>query len=165
MMKPSTGTASIALAVCFVALGGGCNAKEVGVDDPDPALTSLEAIESLISSGAYKDWTKEAVINDGPGPHGDKRVYFDPLVEASLAAGNATHPRGSTLVKELYDGDGDIRGFAIAIKDREGAGRDSWVWYEVFGSDYQDPEVYARGADSCAGCHSSGVDYVTTELP
>ncbi|MBK9070371.1 MAG: cytochrome P460 family protein [Myxococcales bacterium] len=151
---------------CLTAIAAyGCGNNDVGVDDADPQLTSLDAIVNLIEDGAYKSWVKEAAIEDGPGPHGDKLVYFDPLVAQSLADGNATHPRGSTLVKELYEANGDLRGFAIAIKDRDEASRDAWVWYEVFGSDYRDPAFWARGTDSCASCHSSGVDYVITALP
>lgn len=128
--------------------------------------TSEAGITAFVREGRYKDWLAEPGIHETRAPHGSKvRVFFNDTVVQSLRAGNTTHPVGSILVKELYEGDGKtLRGHALDVKISEGPGKDTWLFYEGFGPEYAS-NYYGRGHPACHGCHASGSDYVTTALP
>ena len=128
--------------------------------------TSEAGITAFVREGRYKSWLAEASVHETRAPHGSKvRVFFNDTVVQSLRAGNATHPVGSILVKELYEGDGKtLRGHALDVKISEGSGKDTWIFYEGFGPDYSS-NYYGRGHSTCHGCHASGTDYVTSALP
>ncbi|HEX8701653.1 MAG TPA: hypothetical protein VF815_22690 [Myxococcaceae bacterium] len=128
--------------------------------------TSEAGITAFVREGRYKAWLAEPAVHETRAPHGSKvRVYFNDLVTESLRAGNATHPVGSILVKELFEDDGrTLRGHALDVKITEGAGKDTWIFYEGFGPDYSN-NYYGRGHSTCHGCHEAGKDYVTSPLP
>ncbi|RYZ42890.1 MAG: hypothetical protein EOO71_06025 [Myxococcaceae bacterium] len=128
--------------------------------------TSEQGITDFVRSGGYKSWLAEPSVHETRAPHGSKvRVFFNDRVVGSLRDGNATHPVGSILVKELFEKDGKtLRGHALDVKITEGAGKDTWIFYEGFGPNY-DNNYYGRAHDTCHGCHSDGKDYVTTPLP
>lgn len=128
--------------------------------------TSEAGITAFVREGRYKDWLAEPGVHETRAPHGSKvRVFFNDTVVQSLRAGNTTHPVGSILVKELYEGDGKtLRGHALDVKISEGPGKDTWLFYEGFGPEYAS-NYYGRGHSSCHGCHASGSDYVTSPLP
>ncbi|HVG62541.1 MAG TPA: hypothetical protein VNA24_28515 [Hyalangium sp.] len=128
--------------------------------------TSEAGITAFVREGRYKEWLAEPSVHDTRAPHGSKvRVFFNELVTESLRAGNATHPVGSILVKELYEDNGrTLRGYALDVKISEGSGKDTWIFYEGFGPDYSN-NYYGRGHSTCHGCHESGSDYVTSPLP
>lgn len=128
--------------------------------------TSEAGITAFVREGSYKTWLAEPSVHETRAPHGSKvRVFFNSIVTESLRAGNATHPVGSILVKELYKDDGKtLRGHALDVKITEGPGKDTWIFYEGFGPDYSN-NYYGRGHSTCHGCHASGSDYVTSPLP
>jgi len=128
--------------------------------------TSEAGITAFVREGLYKEWLAEPSVHKTRAPHGSKvRVFFNGLVTESLRAGNAVHPVGSILVKELYEDDGTtIRGHALDVKISEGPGKDTWIFYEGFGPDYSN-NYYGRAHSTCHGCHESGRDYVTSPLP
>lgn len=128
--------------------------------------TSEAGITSFVREGRYKEWLAEPTVHETRAPHGSKvRVFFNDVVTASLRAGNETHPVGSILVKELFEDDGKTsKGHALDVKISEGAGKDTWIFYEGFEPDYSN-NYYGRGHSTCHGCHESGKDYVTSPLP
>jgi hypothetical protein len=137
-----------------------------GIGDIGELDTSEAGITAFVREGRYKDWVAEPTVHETRAPHGSKvRVFFNDTVVQSLRAGNATHPVGSVLVKELFEDDGKtLRGYALDVKITEGAGKDTWIFYEGFAPDY-DNNYYGRGHSTCHGCHESGTDYVTSPLP
>ena len=66
------------------------------------------------------------------GPHSrfghPVRVFMDTKMDGSLAAGNAEHPTGSAIVKEMYTEDDKLEGWAVTVKTSMGQGGDGWFW-------------------------------------
>jgi len=148
----------------LVGLTAGCGDNS-GVADSVDGVSDLPTLVSIIEDLSYKSWAAEPSIHETRAPHGARvRVFFNPIVEASLRSGATVHPVGSMTLKELYNADDTLRGYAIAVKDREGDEANNWVWYESFG-DYSNPEFHRRGHPTCANCHDQGRDYVTSFLP
>lgn len=129
--------------------------------------TSEAGITAFVRDGRYRNWLAEPAPRDSVRSHGSKvRVFFNDVLAESMRAGNATHPKGSITVKELYESDGKtLRGHALDVKVADGAGKDTWVFYEGFGPSYDD-NYYGQGHSTCHGCHASnGRDYIATPLP
>jgi hypothetical protein len=60
------------------------------------------------------------------------RIFVNDTLDASMKAGSASHPVGSSAVKEMYDGDGDLQGWAVMQKTQaDSEGGKGWFWYEV----------------------------------
>jgi len=70
---------------------------------------------SYLQAGSYKAFAaQESGQHPGRGPHTKiglpVRVFLGPKLDASLKAGNASHPAGSSAVKEMYDASGNLQG-------------------------------------------------------
>lgn len=136
----------------------------------DGALPPAEprALNRFLHAGAYKDWPRESAPHPSRGPHPvTVLTYLNPAMQASLAAGRKDHPAGSAIVKELFDDQGKIRGWAVSIKteakSRLGKG---WYWYEVLSpaADAK-PDYAGQGLLLCSACHATGKDYVLSDFP
>ena len=90
------------------------------------------------------------------------RVFLDPKLDASLKAGNASHPAGSAAVKEMYDAEGKLQGWAVMVKtSNNSANGKGWFWYEVTcTTDGSKPVASGNGVPLCFGCHFTGSDFV-----
>ena len=65
-------------------------------------------------------------------------------------------------IKELYGSGATVRGHSLSVKVSDGAGGDSWYWYELYdGSTFAD----SVGASLCTGCHGGGDDFVLSPFP
>ena len=157
---------AVAAALVLTAACGPTSTVDEGVGTIQQLDTSEAGVIAFVKEGRYKDWLAEPAVHDTRAPHGDKvRVFFNDTVTASLRAGNATHPVGSILVKELYEDDGKtLTGHALEVKVADGAGKDTWIFFEGFGPDYGS-NYYGRAHATCHGCHAAGQDYVTSALP
>lgn len=129
------------------------------------------ALQTWLATRQYEGFAHEAAVKSSEGPHGKVRVFVNPLLAESLAAGASSHPLGAAAIKELYAQDGTtLSGWAVEVKvaassDSGGRGK-GWYWYEAFGTSASaTPEVSALGAAGCTGCHAEGRDYVTTTWP
>ena len=72
----------------------------------------------------------------------------------SLAAGNDSHPTGSSIVKEVYDRSGRLQGWTAMVKTQA----DSAGWFSVeiaSTTDGSKPVVGGNGIPLCFGCHST----------
>jgi len=154
----------------FVSAALGCSSEEDGdpmTDDNPPStyeeLASSMAISALVDRKEYTSWKAEPTPHASP-IHDRVRVFFNPALEASLRAGNAAHPSGSIVVKELYDMSDALVGHAVGVKDKDNSTAEAWVWYESFLKD-NEPAVYGRAHSACTGCHSQGKDFVISALP
>jgi hypothetical protein len=134
--------------------------------------TDLGNLFRYLQEGSYKSFAaQESDKHPSAGPHTKVgwpvRVFMDPLINASLAAGNTSHPQGSSIVKEMYDGDGDLQGWAVMVKTSEdSAGGKGWFWYEVTSTKSgSDPVAAGNGVQLCQGCHFIGKDFVLTGYP
>ena len=134
--------------------------------------TDKDELFRYLRSGAYKEFAaQETGQHATRGPHTNfgwpVRVFLDPVLDGSLAAGNATHPLGSSAVKEMYDDDGDLQGWAVMVKtEPDSAGGSGWFWYEVTSTrSGDDPVATGNGVPMCFGCHFTGRDFVLTDYP
>lgn len=156
---------STALILALVACGGDPATNDVGAGTIAGIETSAAGIATYLNGTQYAAWTHEVQVHDSAGPHGKVKVYFNDTLTASLMASNATHPKGSVAIKELYKSDGNtLDGYAVMIKADEGAPAESWIWFEGFLPEVG-ADAYGRGLSGCDGCHSSGKDKVVSRLP
>ena len=129
----------------------------------EPPPTGEAALLPWLEAGNYTDWASEAEPHPSAGPHFTAvRTFVNaPLLE-SLEGGSDDHPVGAAVVKELFGNSPAIGGWAVMVKVAPGSSVDSWYWYESFeGATYADD----TGVNGCGNCHSSGQDYIRTELP
>lgn len=130
-----------------------------------------ELLEYL-RKGSYKKFAaQESAQHPSAGPHTKYglpvRVFLDPKLDASLKAGNSTHPAGASAVKEMYDANNELAGWAVMVKTQsDSEGGKGWYWYEVT-STKAATKAFAsgNGVPLCFGCHSTGKDYVLTQYP
>jgi len=127
---------------------------------------------SYLQAGSYKNLAaKESGRHPTRGPHTKigwpVRVFLGPNLDASLKAGNTSHPAGSAAVKEMYDGSGKLQGWAVMVKTTaDSAGGKGWFWYEITSTtDGSKPVATGNGVPLCFGCHFTGRDFVLTDYP
>jgi len=154
-----------ALAVMFVSavLVGICFAAQ----NEKMVPTNPEELFVYLQKNEYKGFVHESEMHRSKGPHDDVITFLNPILDASLKAGNTEHPVNAASVKELYK-NGKMYGWAVMVKikmDGDSKGK-RWYWYEVTST--TDPkEIYAEGvgAPKCAGCHLPGKDMVRSKYP
>ena len=141
-----------------------------GVNSPVP--TANRELFKYLQSGRYKKFAaKESGNHPSAGPHTKVgwpvRVFLDPVLDASLKAGNTQHPTGAAAVKEMYNADGRLQGWAAMVKTQaDGASGRGWFWYEITSTtDGSSPVASGNGVPLCFGCHFSGKDFVRTGYP
>lgn len=120
------------------------------------------AIREWLQTFAYRVWPPQTPIR-ATGEHGGERLWFNPILAASMQAGNKVHPPGSAAVRELYAGDlHTLKGFALMHKTgTSGELGEAWYWYEIFGTTAAaEPTVATTAAPGCVGCHSHADDFV-----
>ncbi len=167
------------VAVLAMAFGRGEPASAAGFSGPtavsDTVPTDADALFTYLQEGRYKDFAHEAERHTSTGPHPDPQVrethtviaFFTSVLDASLKAGNEAHPEGSAAVKEFYDANGDLSGWAVSVKTQaESATGQGWYWYEVTSvTDGSSPVAAGNGVALCWGCHASGNDFVLSRYP
>jgi hypothetical protein len=134
--------------------------------------TDQTALFSYLRDGSYKNFAaKESASHPSAGPHTKVglpvRVFMDDKMDASLRADNESHPAGAAIVKEMYDAESKLQGWAVMVKTAadsdDGKG---WFWYEVTSTtDGSKPVAVGNGVPLCFGCHGAGLDFVLTAFP
>ena len=135
--------------------------------------TESAALFGFLKEGGYKNFTaKESAAHASRGPHAKfgwpVRVFLDSKMDASLKAGNVSHPAGASIVKEMYNEKGDrLMGWAVMVKTgADSEGGKGWFWYETTDtSDAKKIVAGGNGVPGCFGCHSVGSDFVLTTFP
>ena len=163
-------TVQLALAGCPAVATPTATPTATATPSPAPVPTGAP-LRDWLAARSYAEWTAESAPHDSLGPHfGRVRTYLNDSLLASLAAGNAEHPQGAAVVKELFGRSGtDVRGWAVMIKlAPSSAGGANWYWLEVYdSSQFAD----GPGVELCAGCHRSDFrgltsrDLVLTPFP
>jgi hypothetical protein len=141
----------------------------------DVVPTNKDELFSYLQAGTYKSFAREAEPHTSVGPHPSPAAqpsstvvaFFNGPMDASLKAGNATHPKGAAIVKEFHDSDGQLSGWAVSVKTAEDSQNgQGWYWYEILSTtDGGDPVAAANGVALCAGCHATGKDLVLSKYP
>jgi hypothetical protein len=171
MSQASTEFRKIASAMSSAMAAATVPTAETGKTDGE-VPTDANKLFSYLQSGAYKKFVaKEASRHPSRGPHTKVgwpvRVFMDAKIDASMKAGNKSHPKGSSIVKEMYDDTGDLQGWAVMVKtDAKSNGGKGWFWYEVTSTtDGSKPVAAGNGVPLCFGCHALGKDFVLTGYP
>lgn len=150
--------------------------SELGAPNPDgeagdaetPPTTNGADVEAWLKKKHYESWTCETVEHPqmGVSPHGTNRVCVN-AVAAAYSASEGERPAGSAAVKELYDDDAKLVGYAVSVKTKaKSADGGNWYWYERVPLDsaapHDDAGVVADGLGSagaaksiCVGCHAA----------
>ncbi len=146
------------------------SAKTPPVDSEVPV--DLEDLARYLKSGAYKNLPhQETNSHPSRGPHSKfgwpVRVFMDEKMNRSLASGAAQHPKGASIVKEMFTDDGDLQGWAVMVKTQDDSqGGDGWFWYETTNVDQpEDVVAVGNGVPLCYGCHSVGNDFFLSSYP
>ena len=141
------------------------------IDGTDVPLVQDDLFKYL-RTFQYKEWkTKEPAVHPSRGPHvkygKPVRVFFNDTLAASMELGQSEHPEGSAAIKEMYEDDGSLIGWAVEVKTQKASDDgDGWFWYEVTSTtDGSDPVAIGNGIAGCVGCHASGEDYVVSDQP
>lgn len=139
---------------------------------PGSVPTEDGALHEYLRAGTYTDMpTMESGQHPSAGPHArfdaPVRVFMNATLAESLEAGAEEHPIGSEVVKEMYLADGTLEGWAVMVKTgAESEAGQGWFWYEATSTEPgAAPFMSGNGIPLCAGCHSTGSDYILTEWP
>jgi hypothetical protein len=148
-------------------------------EEPTASADSREVVPAeaarlfeYLRSGSYKNFgARESTTHPSAGPHTTiglpVRVFMNEILDQSLKSGNAQHPQGAAVVKEMFTESGDLRGWAVAIKtDADSDDGKGWYWYEVKSTtDNRRPVAAAKGVSLCSGCHIAGQDFILSQYP
>lgn len=129
--------------------------------------TSQDGITAFVKEGVFLSWSHRGAepVDSVSAHRGVALSYFNDTVAQALSDNQSVMPKGSVIVKALYGGDRlTVTGHAVMAKIKDGAGADTWVYFEGFLPDYADP-YYGIANGTCTGCHSAGTDYVRSALP
>ena len=134
--------------------------------------TGQNELFEYLTSGGYKQFpARESKNHPTTGPHAKQgwpvRVFVNGILDNSMKAANDSHPVGSGTVKEMYNADGNLQGWAVMLKTQaDSDGGKGWFWYEVTSTtDGSSPVGIGNGIPLCFGCHAIGKDYVLTRYP
>lgn len=146
----------------------GCGSDPAPTDSAPPYPTESAKLRPWLDAGSYQSWPHESVVHLGDGPHNfNVKTYLSPELDASLKAKNKEHPRGATMVKEIYgSGTTTVVGFAYATKlAATSNGGDNWYWYEIQDKSAGTVKGDGKGVTTCKACHAGGVDFVQSQYP
>jgi hypothetical protein len=149
--------------------GGGSSGSGGGASDPTvPGMLTQAGWEAWLTAMSYTQngWVSDVAAprdaSSTVSPHGRVRVWFNPTLVASFAAGNGMigatpHPANSMAVKELYDGE-TLVGHAVSLKLDATAGGSGWQYYckgpaERCYSGSDATALFAKGDLNCGSCH------------
>lgn len=166
----SDATHSVTMSSDFVYLQAMAEAApDPAGDAQTPPSTGASDIEAWLAKGDYKSWACETV--DHPqikvSPHGQNRVCSNSLTAGFNGTVDDERPIGSAAVKELYDDDSKLVGYATSLKvANKSSGGGGWYWYERVPLDsaapHDDNGVVADGLGDagpaksiCVGCHAA----------
>jgi hypothetical protein len=115
---------------------------------------------------------QESDKHPSAGPHTQLglpvKVFMNDKIANSLAKGNNEHPMGSVIVKEMYDSNEALAGWAVMAKTQETTDKgNGWFWYEVTSTtDENAIAASGNGVVGCISCHSiASKDMVRSAFP
>lgn len=154
--------------------GGGTDSSSPSVDAAPPTgndvvPSSAADLNAYLQANNYSEFAAEPALHPTAGPHMSMvRTFFNSTLDASIRGGASDHPVGSAIVKELYNGGGVLGGWAVMVKTANSGDTpaNDWYFYEVLSTTPgAAPVLEGNGVGGCAGCHSSGTDYIRSNYP
>ena len=143
--------------------GGQGGEGDQGGAAPLAVPTEPNALAAYLAAHDYAWMRHDLGPRPSFGPHGTMRVFVDPALEGSLAAGALEQPAGAAAVAEIWAHDGTtFLGWDVSVKrDADSAGGLGWYWFEWIGN----TAVEGFGLALCVDCHAAGSDFVHGTLP
>jgi mono/diheme cytochrome c family protein len=145
---------------------------------PTPENLKLEVpldkdeLFTYLISKKYKEFkNQETKMHPSQGPHQKLglpvKVFMNDKITASMEKGNAEHPMGSVIVKEMFNEDNTLSGWAVMAKTQDKTdGGNGWFWYEVTSPENKDAiAAIGNGVTGCFSCHTIGKDMVRSNFP
>lgn len=136
-----------------------CGIGAFGCGDSQ-APDEARALWDRINSENYRSFSRAPgyeTTEPSNAPHGDSvDIYVNDVLQAALDAGEAIEswPEGSLIVKDGFDGDGELE--LIAVMDKQSDG-----WFYAEWTDVESGEAKFSGQPAvCVNCHASGADAV-----
>lgn len=134
---------------------------------------NLEKLFTYLQQEKYKNFKNhESVTHPSAGPHTKEglpvKVFMNDRLAMSLKNNNQEHPLGSAVVKEMYNIDNNLAGWAVMVKtDDKTDDGNGWFWYEVTSTtDGSQIPASGNGVPGCIGCHMiGGRDLIRTTFP
>jgi hypothetical protein len=153
-----TGTGTAPTPPTATATGSAPPGAEAGTpgtsgDEETPPTGDAATVKAWLDTKAYAKWACEPAPHPGRAGtgHSANRICSNGLLSRH---GAGEYPVGAASVKELFDANGTLNGYALLLKTKPG-GVESFYWYENIGA-----SVIANGqGDSgsaksvCTGCH------------
>lgn len=156
----------------LITLGSNVPAPADAAESAETIPVESDSLFAYLQAGKYKAFAaQESERHPSAGPHtrvgNDVRVFMNAALAQSFESSAEQHPAGSGVVKEMFNKDGKVRGWAVAVKtqadSQDGKG---WYWYEVKSTtDNSNPVAAANGVALCTGCHALGQDFVLSAFP
>lgn len=145
-----------------------------------PSAQTQEAYEAFLASEEYKKngWISDVPTpreeTSGVSPHDRVRVWLNPKIVESFAAGNGVsyqapgHYVDSMVVKELYDASDALVGRVSFWKVEEGKAAANWIYYcrgpagRCYSNSpaFDTEPLYRKAEPQCGTCHG-GLVYTT----
>lgn len=150
----------LCLSLSLLGCGDGPESYGDELADPEVPPRGHADVMAWLEAGHYRAWAcEDAPHPQRPGsPHGTNRICSNAAL--SSFTGTGPYPVGAAGVKEIFDGGGEIRLYAVYRKVTAEAGGDSWYWYEGKGDNVI---ANGEGDGTCTGCHSRAPqDFVYT---
>ena len=125
----------------------------------------------LVSKKYQEFKNQETKLHPSLGPHTKLglpvKVFMNDKITESLKAGNTEHPMGSGIVKEMFDKNEKLAGWAVMMKTQDKSNDGTgWFWYEVTSVDDKNAiAAIGNGVKGCTSCHTIGNDMVRTVFP
>lgn len=154
----------LVVSLCILA-GCGSDAADAGSAAPGsaqlPPTTGSVDLEAWLARGDYLDWRCETVSSPQRkvSPHGQNRICSNDLIVDFEGGVGDERPKGSAAVKELYDDDTKLVGYAVEVKTAETSDEGAnWYWYERLPGTGVVADGFGTSGNPktvCVGCHAA----------
>jgi hypothetical protein len=137
---------------CLVGALSACGDNQ----DPDAAAALWDRIQAENYRGFARAPGYEQRQPSNTAHSDQVDIYVNDVMQEAIEGGEplASWPEGSLVVKDGFDGDGELD--LVAAMDKRAGG---WFWVEWTDPDGSEPK-YSGEPELCIDCHSSGSDFV-----
>lgn len=142
---------------------------DAGPDGPDLAVrppTDPTTWGAWLDTGNYLAWHCEDEPHPArePSPHGMNRICQNSIVTQALS-GNGNYPVDSSMVKEQYNGSGEIFAVEISLRETDAEGNDAWRFWRGTGEQFDTITNNRTGSNFCSDCHTDADrDFIFTNV-
>lgn len=138
-----------------------CGGNEDDFTESSPP-EDLDELHDWLTSGQYRDWTRENAITIGDNG-APRRLFANETLLTGLESQNS-FKKGAVSVREMYEKNQiQLRGISLMQK-REVDGQLKWFYYETFSLEERNHSVAQFEAPGCEFCHKEGRDFIQSSI-